>query len=323
MRSVSLRPTALVAFFGVMLQTFASAAAFKGPSTFGTHLAPISIAVADFNGDGNLDIAVANRSSNDISVLLGKGNGTFATEVKYTAGTGGPDPDSIVAADVNGDGKPDLIVADLGTKSISVFINTGTGTFNPAVIYKVGNSPTAVAVADLNGDTFPDIAVTNSADNTVTILTNNGSGIFTATGLYSTGTTPSDVVIADFNNDGANDLAITNQGSNNVSILLNQGSGTFAAAKNYCVANASGSCTSATPVSLVAIDLNGDSIPDLAIAGTGATVSTLLNNGSGVFNFTSIVSTSVQPESIAAGVFSGTDSLARRSGLFHQFVRNL
>jgi hypothetical protein len=306
MRSVSLRPTALVAFFGVMLQTFASAAAFKGPSTFGTHLAPISIAVADFNGDGNLDIAVANRSSNDISVLLGKGNGTFAAEVKYSAGTGGPDPDSIVAADVNGDGKPDLIVADLGTKSISVFINTGTGTFNPAVIYKVGNSPTAVAVADLNGDTFPDIAVTNSADNTVTILTNNGSGIFTATGLYSTGTTPSDVVIADFNNDGANDLAITNQGSNNVSILINQGSGTFVAAKNYCVANASGSCASATPVSLVAIDLNGDHIPDLAIAGTGATVSTLLNNGSGVFTFTSIVSTSVQPESIAAGVFSGT-----------------
>ncbi len=306
MRSVSLRPTALVAFFGVMLQTFASAAAFKGPSTFATHLAPISVAVADFNGDGNLDIAVANRSSNDISVLLGKGNGTFATEVKYSAGTGGPDPDSIVAADVNGDGKPDLIVADLGTKSVSVFINTGTGTFNPAVIYKVGNSPTAVAVADLNGDTFLDIAVTNSADNTVTILTNNGSGVFTATGLYSTGTTPSAVVIADFNNDGANDLAIANQGSNNVSILLNQGSGTFAAARNYCVANSSGACTSASPVSLVAIDLNGDNIPDLAIAGTGATVSTLLNNGSGVFNFTSIVGTSVQPESIAAGVFSGT-----------------
>jgi hypothetical protein len=284
------------------------AAAFKGPSTFATHLAPISVAVADFNGDGNLDIAVANRSSNDISVLLGKGNGTFATEVKYSAGTGGPDPDSIVAADVNGDGKPDLIVADLGTHSVSVFINTGTGTFNAAVVYSVGNSPTAVAVADLNGDGFPDIAVTNSADNTVTILTNSGSGTFTATGLYATDTTPSDVVIADFNGDGHNDLAITNQGSNDVSILLNQGSGTFAAAKNYCVANASGACTSASPVSLVAIDLNGDTIPDLAIAGSSSTVSTLLNNGSGVFSFTSIVSTSQQPESIAAGVYgTGTN----------------
>src|SRR5271165_653232 len=321
MRSVSLRPTALVAFIAVMLQSFASAAAFKGPSTFGTHLAPISIAVADFNGDGNLDIAVANRSSNDISVLLGKGNGTFAKAVNYSAGTGGPDPDSIVAADVNGDGKPDLIVADLGTHSVSVFINTGTGTFSPAVVYSVGNSPTAVAVADLNGDGFPDIAVTNSADNTVTILTNSGSGTFTATGLYATHATPSDVVIADFNGDGANDLAITNQGSNDVSILLNQGTGTFAAATSYCVANSTGICSPAAPVSLVAIDLNGDSVPDLAIAGAGATVSTLLNNGSGVFSFTSIVATSQQPKSIVAGVFgAGTNpSLVVADGSTNSF----
>jgi len=321
MRSVSLRPTALVAFLGVMLQSFASAAAFKGPSTFGTHLAPISIAVADFNGDGNLDIAVANRSSNDISVLLGKGNGTFAKAVNYSAGTGGPDPVSIVAADVNGDGKPDLIVADLGTKSVSVFINTGTGTFNPAVVYTVGNSPSAVAVADLNGDGFPDIAVTNSADNTVSILFNSGSGTFTAAGTYATDTTPSAVVIADFNGDGHNDLAITNQGSNDVSILLNQGSGTFAAAKNYCVANASGSCTAAAPVSLVAIDLNADGFPDLAIAGSGATVSALLNNGSGVFSLSSIISTSQQPLAIAGGVYvtGGSPSLVVADGATNSF----
>src|SRR5919109_2281828 len=105
MRCVGLRRAALIVFSGVMLISFASAASFKGPSTFGAHLAPISIAVADFNGDGNLDIAIANRSSNDISVLLGKGNGTFNTQVKYSAGTGGPDPVSIAAADLNGDGK--------------------------------------------------------------------------------------------------------------------------------------------------------------------------------------------------------------------------
>ncbi len=92
MPRVSPRHVALVALSGAIFHLFASAAAFKGPSTFATHLAPISVAVADFNGDGNLDIAVANRSSNDISVLLGKGNGTFGTEVKYSAGTGGPDP---------------------------------------------------------------------------------------------------------------------------------------------------------------------------------------------------------------------------------------
>ena len=135
MRRVSLRYAALVAVCGLMFQSFASAAAFKGPSTFGTHLAPISIAVGDFNGDGFLDLAIANRSSNDVSVLLGKGNGTFAKAVNYSAGTGGPDPVSIAAVDLNGDGKPDLVVADLGTKSVSVLLNTGTGTFNAAVMY--------------------------------------------------------------------------------------------------------------------------------------------------------------------------------------------
>jgi hypothetical protein len=306
MPRVSLRYAAMAALCGVMLHSFAFAAAFKGPSTFGTHLAPISIAVADFNGDGNLDIATANRSSNDISVLLGNGNGTFAKAVNYSAGTGGPDPVSIIAADVNGDGKPDLIVADLGTKSISVFINTGTGTFNAAVKYTVGNSPSAVAVADLNGDGSPDIAVTNSADNTVTVLFNNGSGTFTTNATYSTGTTPSDIVIADFNGDSHNDLAITNQGSNNVSILLNTGTGAFNPAANYCVANANGACTAVSPVSLVAIDLNGDNIPDLAIASLSSSVTTLLNNGSGAFTFTGTASSSQTPQAIATGVFSGT-----------------
>jgi hypothetical protein len=309
MPRVSLRHAALAAFCGVMLQSFALAAAFKGPSTFGTHLAPISVAVADFNQDGNLDLAVANRSSNDISVLLGKGNGTFSTEVKYSAGAGGPDPTSIAAVDLNGDGYPDIVVADIGLKSISVFINAGNGTFKAAVLYKVGNSPSAVAVGDLNGDGFPDIAVTNSADNTVTVLLNSGTGTFTTGGTFATDTTPSDVVIADFDGNGSNDLAITNQGSNDVSILLNQGSGTFAAAVNYCVVSTTGSCSSLTgitPVSLVAVPLHGGSTVDLAVASSGGYVSTLLNNGSGVFTLTAEVTSSLSPVSIAAGTFSGT-----------------
>lgn len=306
MRRATLRHSALVAFCGLMIQTLAWSAAFKGPSTFAAHLAPISVAVADFNGDGNLDIAIANRSSNDISVLLGKGNGTFATGVKYSAGSGGPDPDSIAAIDLNGDGKPDLVVGDLGTNSISVFINAGNGTFNAAVVYKVGNAPSAVAVGDLNGDGFPDIAVTNSTDNTVTILINSGSGTFTASGLYSTDATPSAIVIADFNGDGHNDLAITNQGSNDVSILLNQGSGAFANAVNYCAVSTTQSCSSLTgitPVALVAVPLHGGTTNDLAVASSGGYVTTLLNNGSGVFTTTGLSSSSLSPRGIAAGVF--------------------
>jgi len=315
MRRVSLRSAALCVAICALTTSLASAAAFKGPSTFGTHLAPISIAVADFNGDGNLDIAVANRSSNDVSVLLGKGNGTFNTQVKYSAGTGGPDPISIAAADVNGDGKPDLIVADFGTKSVSVFLNSGTGTFGTPVIYTVGNSPTAVAVGDLNGDGIADIAVTNSADNTITVLINSGSGTFTKAGTYATDSNPSSIAIVDVDGSNGNDLVIANQGSSDVSVLLNQGSGTFSPAVNYCVVT-SGGCIApgVSPVSVAAVDLNGDGFPDLAVASLNSTVgstnpgtvSILLNNGSGAFSVNSISSSSLAPQSITSGVFSGT-----------------
>ena len=308
MRRVFLRRAALVAFCGFALfQQFVWAAAFKGAATFPAHLAPCSIVVADFNGDGNLDIAIANRSSNDISVLLGKGNGTFNAQVKYSAGAG-TDPVGIAAADFNGDGKPDLVVANSGNKSISVLMNTGTGTFNAAVKYTVGNSPSAVAAADLNGDNIADIAVTNSADNTVTILLNNGTGTFTATSTRATDANPSSIAIADFDGNGSNDLAITNQGGNDVSILLNLGGGTFAAAVNYCVVSTAGSCNSVTavsPVSVVAVDLTGDNRPDLAIASLSQSVATLVNNGSGAFTLSAQASTSQTPHGVAAGDFNG------------------
>lgn len=309
MRIASLRPTALVALVAMMLPVCASAAAFKGPSTFGAHLAPISIAVADFNQDGNLDIAIANRSSNDVSVLLGKGNGTFAAQVKYSAGTGGPDPVSIAAADVNGDGYPDLIVADSGTNSVAVLINAGNGTFKAAVAYKVGKSPSAVAVGDLNGDGFPDIAVTDSGDNTLYVLTNSGTGTFTTTYTGSTGGTPTDIVIANFNGGGLNDIAYTNESTNQVEVLLNQGNNTFSGA-GYCVVVVNGgSCSSLTglnAVSLVAVPLHGGTTNDIAVAMSGGYVSTLINNGSGVFTATGSASSSLSPVGIAAGVFSGT-----------------
>jgi len=307
MRCVSLRRVVLVACCGVMLPLSAPAASFKGPSTFAAHLAPDAIAVADFNGDGNLDIAIANRSSNDVSVLLGKGNGTFNIQVKYAAGTGGPDPVGIAAADLNGDGKPDLIVADSGTNKVSVLLNTGTGTFNAAVQYSVGSVPSAVAVGDLNGDGIADIAVTNSGSNTVSILINSGSGTFTPGGTFATDSSPSSVAIADLDGNGANDLVVANQGGNDVSVLLNQGSGIFSAAVNYCVVSTSGSCNSApavSPVSVVAVDLTGDNKPDLAVASRSQSVTTLVNNGSGVFTLTATATSSQTPQGIAAGIFT-------------------
>ncbi len=306
MRRLLLRHAAVACLFLMLAQQFVWAAAFKGPATFPAHLGPTSIVVADFNGDGNLDIAIANRTSNDVSVLLGKGNGTFNPQVKYSAGAG-TDPIAIAAADFNGDGKPDLVVADSGSKGVSVLMNTGTGTFTAPVKYSVGNLPSAIATGDLNGDGVADIAVTNETDGTVTVLINNGSGAFTTTHTYSTDSKPDSVAIADFNGDGANDLAVANQNGNDVSVLLNQGGGTFGGAANYCVVSVTGACNSASeinPLSVVAVDLNGDGKPDLAVASATQSVVTLLNNGSGIFTLTSQSSASQSASAIAAGDFN-------------------
>ena len=323
MRRLSLRLFVVALLSLVASQQLVWAASFKGPATFPAHLAPMSIVVADFNGDGNLDIAIANRTSNDISVLLGKGNGTFNPQVKYSAGAG-TDPIAIAAADLNGDGKPDLVVADSGNKSISVLINSGTGTFGAAVEYKVGNSPSAIAAGDLNGDGIADIAVTNASDNTVSVLINNGTGTFAAAKTYATDAAPHSVAIADFNGDGANDLAVANQNGNDVSILLNQGSGTFAPPVNYCVVTVTGACNSVgavDPLSLVAVDLNGDGKPDLAVASSSQSVVTLLNNGSGAFTLTAQSSASKNPQAIAAGVFvtNGPQDVVVADGVANSF----
>jgi hypothetical protein len=323
MQRLLLRPTPVAIFAATMLHSFLLAAAFKGAATFPAHLAPSAVVVADFNGDGNLDIAIANRSSNDVSILLGKGNGTFNTTVNYSAGAG-TDPSGIAAADFNGDGKPDLVVADGGSNSISVLMNSGTGTFSAPVKYTLTSQPTSVAVGDLSGDGIADIAVTTAGNNTVTVFINNGAGAFTNAGHYSTDGSPASVAIADFNGDGANDLVTANQTGNDVSVLLNQGGGSFAAAVNYCVAQVTGTCNaggSVNPLSVVALDLNGDGKPDLAVASSSQSVVTLLNNGSGVFTLTAQSSASREPVSIAAGDFNkdGFQDVVVADGITNSF----
>jgi hypothetical protein len=128
---------------------------------------PISVAVADLNGDGKPDLATANWFSDDVSVLLNQGNGTFAAAVNYGADSY---PISVAAADLNGDGKPDLAVANRNSDHVSVLLNQGNGTFAAAVSYAAGTSPSSVAAADLNGDGKPDLAVANYNSDNVSIL---------------------------------------------------------------------------------------------------------------------------------------------------------
>ena len=249
---------------------------------------PFAAIAADFNGDGIADLVVPNYSNGDagtVSVLLGIGNGSFQSQVTYAVGDG---PRSVAVGDFNGDGFPDLAVANYGNGSgstpgtVSVLLNSGTGTFAAATDspYTVGTSPIYVAVGDFRGVGKLDLAVTNSADNTISILLGNGDGTFSPTPptlppTYPTGTEPFGVAIGDFNGDGVADLAATNYNSGStgtVSVLLGDGTGAFTAETGspYTVGNG--------PTRLAAGDFNGDGIADLAVANyKGSTVSVLLN----------------------------------------------
>src|SRR5262247_2684941 len=109
---------------------------------------PLSVAVGDFNGDGTLDLAVANSASDDVSILLGTGTGSFGAATNFGVGTL---PESVAVGDFNRDGKLDLAVANAVANSVAVLLGTGTGSFAAATNFAVGGSPVSVAVADFNG----------------------------------------------------------------------------------------------------------------------------------------------------------------------------
>ncbi len=201
---------------------------------------------------------------------------TFDPFTTLSTGTG---PLAMATADVNADGKLDLIYANYGTTTISVCMGNGNGTFVAAVNYTVGTAPTSVAAGDLNGDGRLDLAVTNQSSANVSVLLNNGNGTFAAAVNYPTGSLARHCALADLNADGRLDLAVANQGAGTVSVLLNSGGGAFAPKVDYTSgANANGVGIS---------DFDNDGVLDLAISrgGAGGTggVAILRGNGNGTF----------------------------------------
>jgi hypothetical protein len=217
------------------------------------------VTVADFNGDGKLDLAVANNRSNNVSILLGNGDGTFQPAVEYGAGS---NPTSVTVADFNGDGKLDLAVANNGSNNVSILLGNGDGTFQPDVNFAAGSGPSSLAVGDFNGDGKLDLAVANNGSNNVSILLANGDGTFQPAVEYSAGESPSSVVVGDFNGDNKLDVAVANNGNGNspmasIIIFLGNGDGTFQPAVEYSAYQGASS--------MAVGDFNGDSRLDLAV----------------------------------------------------------
>jgi hypothetical protein len=246
---------------------------FQAQQTYAAGAAPWGIATADVNGDGKVDLLVTNEdpnTGNTVSVFLGNGDGTFQAPQTYATGS---NPHGIATADVNGDGKPDLLVANLnvgGPSAVSVLLGNGDGTFQAQKFYAAGAGPDGIAVADVNGDGKPDLLVANHSDNTVSVLLGNGDGTFQAQHTYATGSFPTYPAVADVNGDGKPDLLVTNQNSDTLSVFLGNGDGTFQAPQNFA--------TGSTPTGIAIADVNGDGRPDIVVADAGSNDLTLLLN---------------------------------------------
>jgi hypothetical protein len=196
---------------------------FQDFNRFATVSEPVSVTVADVNGDGHPDLITVNEIQYGCAcVFLGNGDGTFQSAVNFGVGH---DPDSVAVADVNGDGRPDLVVANYSSNTASVLLGNGDGTFKAAQNFAVGNNPFFVAMADVNGDGRPDLVTANYGSNSVSVLLGNGNGTFQAAQNFAAGSGPLSVAVADLNGDGIPDLVAANEGthtssSNAVSVLL-------------------------------------------------------------------------------------------------------
>jgi FG-GAP-like repeat len=207
---------------------------------------PQATTTADFDGDGKKDLAATNSASDNISVLLGDGQGSFKTPaIDFAVGDG---PADIKSADFNKDGKPDLAVTNFGPTgtpgTVSVLLNSydGTGTtfdtgsFAAATNFAVGgNNPWGITSLDFNEDDNLDLAVANFYSNNVSVLLGDGTGSFdepTASEVFPVGNNPVGITSASFNNctsgagcDSHPDLAVTNLFSDNISELFGNGQG--------------------------------------------------------------------------------------------------
>jgi hypothetical protein len=274
------------------------------------------VAVGDFNGDGKPDLVTANKTASTVSVLLsttatGATSPTFSAKVDFTTGS---NPGSVAVGDFNGDGKPDLATANVGSSTVSVLLNTTsmgatTPSFASSADFATDADLQSVVTGDLNGDGKPDLATANHNSDTVSVLLN-----VTATGAatpsfagkvdFATSSIPVSVAIGDFNGDGKPDVAAVND---SVSVLLNltaNGATTpsFAARVNFLTPQSFG---------IAVGDINADGKPDIATASINPKLvsilldTTALNEATPSFAPEADFATSGVPGSVAVGDLNG------------------
>ncbi len=297
---------------------------------FGPTDRPSALASGDFNGDGNLDLAVTLLGADQVAVLLGNGDGTFGAADRYDVDDS---PVDIAVGDFNNDGLLDLITANRESDNMSLLPGMGGGLFAAAgavsafdSVLPVRPQPEGVAVADFDDDGNDDIAVTRSFSTAVGLGVRLGLGDLTNFAdivTFETGNDPRAVVTADMNGDGVLDILVTNNDSRDVTVLLGA-AGTFTSLGEFD--------TGTAPEALAVGDMDGDGDVDVVTANReGDNISVLLNDGTGMLGAAANTSTGNAPVGVAVADLNGDGMLdivtANQEGdsltvlLFCSFVR--
>ena len=239
---------------------------FTNYTTFGSY--QNTIVVGDFNGDGKDDLALVNNLDPffSIKVAIGRGDGSFSAPSYYVlAGQ----PHDLCIGDLNGDGKPDLVVClDSSGYTFCVLMNNGNGTFGAPQYY--GNVKSwSLALGDFNGDGRLDVVAKNYNTNSLMVFLNNGVGVFSSTNSIPVGLNLAGIATADFNGDGKLDILLRDDVT--AKFLSGNGDGSFVIGPNFSVPSGG------TTHTVAGGDFNGDGLPDLIIGGSGSAVTIMLN----------------------------------------------
>ena len=281
---------------GVANGSFMEAAA--SPIAVGT--SPSAVLVADFNGDGFLDIAVANQEDNSISVFRGHGDGTFAEfpgspfKLKNSGSTFERGPVAMISGNFqnktlntdNGADEVDLAIVNQASNNVTILLGSVDNNQNLLLTeaagspIPVGSSPVAIAIGDLNADGAPDLAIVNQADNSVTVLlgSTNLDATFTAAqgSPLQTPSKPAGIVMANFANGAVPDLAVTDEGVNTLAVYVGHGQGTFSSPIELDAP--------VGPTALITSVLSSSGLPDVALVGKdssgGGVVAVILDSSS-------------------------------------------